>query len=266
MAETIPMNPILKAALEYEFPPYSEETGWDKVVAQNSDHSHLCPNYVTRVPPCQASCPAGEDIRGYHNLIRGVEKSDNAWEAAWRRITDKNPFPAMMGRLCPAPCQDGCNRQFVDETIGINAVEHALGDWAVEQGLTFEKPTVSTGKKVAVVGGGVAGLSCAYQLRRRGHDVVIFEGREKLGGMARYGIMGYRMPRTELDAEIQRILDLGIEVRTNTKLGKDITLDQLRKDYDAVFVGVGAQNGGFECCGRMQNAGFTFRAVTARNI
>ena len=246
MAEsTIPMNPILKAALEYEFPPYSEETGWEKVVAQG-DHSHLCPTYVTRIPPCQASCPAGEDIRGYHNLIRGVEKlgkDADRWEAAWRRITDKNPFPSMMGRLCPAPCQDGCNRQFVDETIGINAVEHALGDYAVEKGFTFEKPRVSTGKTVAVVGGGVASLSCAYQLRRRGHDVVLFEGRAKLGGMARYGIMGYRMPRQELDAEIQRIIDMGIEVRTNTKIGEDITLDELREKYDAVFMGIGAQNG-----------------------
>jgi len=240
--KTVEMNPILQAALEYEFPPYSEETGWDKIVV-NGDHSHLCPTYVKRTPPCQASCPAGEDIRGYHNLLRGVEKSDNKWEAAWRRITERNPFPAMMGRLCPAPCQTGCNRQFVDETIGINAVEHAIGDYGVEHGLAFPKPTVSTGKKVAVVGGGPAGLSCAYQLRRRGHQVVLYEGRAKLGGMARYGIMGYRMPRRELDAEIQRIIDLGIEVKTNCKLGKEVTLDQLRKQYDAVFLGVGGQSG-----------------------
>jgi len=240
--KTVEMNPILQAALEYEFPPYTEETGWDKIVV-NGDHSHLCPTYVKRTPPCQASCPAGEDIRGYHNLLRGVEKSDNKWEAAWRRITERNPFPAMMGRLCPAPCQDGCNRQFVDQTIGINAVEHAIGDYGVANGLTFDKPTISTGKKVAVVGGGPAGLSCAYQLRLRGHDVVLYEGRAKLGGMARYGIMGYRMPRRELDAEIQRIVDLGIEVKTNTKLGSDVTLDQLREQYDAVFLGLGGQNG-----------------------
>jgi len=243
MAEkTVEMNPILQSALEYEFPPYTEETGWDKIVV-NGDHSHVCPTYVKRMPPCQASCPAGEDIRGYHNLLRGVDKSDNKWEAAWRRITERNPFPAMMGRLCPAPCQSGCNRQFVDETIGINAVEHAIGDYGVANGLAFDKPTFSTGKKVAVVGGGPAGLSCAYQLRLRGHDVVLYEGRAKLGGMARYGIMGYRMPRRELDAEIQRIIDLGIEVKTNTKLGSDVTLDQLREQYDAVFLGIGGQNG-----------------------
>ncbi len=243
MAETkVDMNPILQAALEYEFPPYSRETGWEKTVSQG-DHGPLCPTYVKRTPPCQASCPAGEDIRGYHNILRGVEKFENKWEAAWRRITERNPFPAMMGRLCPAPCQDGCNRQYVDETIGINAVEHAIGEYGIKHGLKFEKPTVSTGKRIAVVGGGPAGLSCAYQLRRKGHDVTVIEAEEKLGGMARYGIANYRISREVLDAEIDRIVEMGIEVRTNTRVGRDVSLDELRAEYDAVFLAVGAWKG-----------------------
>lgn len=212
----------------------------------DADHSHKCPTYVQSTPPCQGSCPSGEDIRGYLNIVRGVEKppAGMAWqEYAWRRLTEANPLPSVMGRVCPAPCESGCNRNEVEDFVGINSVEHFLGEWAIQNKLAFPKPEKSTGKKVAVVGGGPAGLSVAYQLARKGHAVTIFDEREHLGGMMRYGIPGFRTPRDVLDAEIQRILDLGVQTRMKTRIGTDVTLDQIKAEFDAVFLGLGAQAG-----------------------
>jgi NADPH-dependent glutamate synthase beta subunit-like oxidoreductase len=212
----------------------------------DADHSHKCPTYVQSTPPCQGSCPSGEDIRGYLNIVRGIEKppAGMPWqEYAWRRLTDANPLPSVMGRVCPAPCESGCNRNEVEDYVGINSVEHFLGEWAIEHQLAFPKPQASSGKKVAVIGGGPAGLSAAYQLARKGHAVTIFDERAELGGMMRYGIPGFRTPRAVLDAEIQRILDLGVEARMNCRIGTDVTLEQLRADHDAVFFGLGAQAG-----------------------
>jgi NADPH-dependent glutamate synthase beta subunit-like oxidoreductase/Pyruvate/2-oxoacid:ferredoxin oxidoreductase delta subunit len=241
MAET---NPIHQSAMEWPYEPFSLETGLDRIVAYG-DRSGLCPTYQVRTPPCTNSCPAGEDIRGYNNVLRGIWKGEgaNPWEGAFYRLAKANPFPAVMGRVCPAPCQGGCNRQYRDETVGINSVEHAIGQYAIENNLAFRKPETSTGKKVAVVGSGPGGLSCAYQMALRGHAVTLFERDPKLGGMMRYGIMGYRVDRNVMEKEIQRILDLGVEVRTNTKIGVDISLEQLRSGYDAVFLAVGAQKG-----------------------
>jgi NADPH-dependent glutamate synthase beta subunit-like oxidoreductase/Pyruvate/2-oxoacid:ferredoxin oxidoreductase delta subunit len=212
----------------------------------NADHSHKCPTYIQSTPPCQGSCPSGEDIRGYLNIVRGMEKppAGMSWqEYAWRRLTEANPFPSIMGRVCPAPCETGCNRNEVEDHVGINSVEHYLGEWAIANGLKYKAPERRTGKKVAVIGGGPAGLSCAYQLALKGHDVTIFDEREHLGGMMRYGIPGFRTPREVLDAEIQRILDLGVEVRLGCRVGTDITLDELRLNFDALFLGMGAQAG-----------------------
>jgi NADPH-dependent glutamate synthase beta subunit-like oxidoreductase len=212
----------------------------------DADHSHKCPTYIQSTPPCQGSCPSGEDIRGYLNIVRGVEKPPAGvpWqEYAWRRLTEANPLPSVMGRVCPAPCESGCNRNQVEDFVGINSVEHFLGEWAIEHKLAFPKAETKTGKKVAVIGGGPAGLSVAYQLARKGHDVTIFDERAELGGMMRYGIPGFRTPRTVLDAEIQRILDLGVQTRMNTRIGTDVTLDQIKADFDAVFLGLGAQSG-----------------------
>ena len=143
----------------------------------DADHSHKCPTYVHRTPPCQGSCPAGEDIRGWLQVVRGLEKPPEgmSWqEYAFRRATDANPFPSQMGRVCPAPCEDGCNRNEVEDFVGINAVEQFIGDTAIAEGYAFEPPAPETGKRVAIVGGGPAGMTAAYQLRRRGHRCTIY--------------------------------------------------------------------------------------------
>jgi NADPH-dependent glutamate synthase beta subunit-like oxidoreductase/Pyruvate/2-oxoacid:ferredoxin oxidoreductase delta subunit len=212
-----------------------------------ADTSHKCPTYVQRTPPCQGSCPAGEDIRGWLQIVRGIEKPPEgmSWqEYAFRRSTNANPFPAQMGRVCPAPCQDGCNRNEVEDFVHINAVEQYIGDYANEHGFRFECPEQVSSKKVAIIGGGPAGMAAAYQLRRKGYGSVIFDDHEELGGMLRYGIPGYRVPRDNLAKEIQRILDMGsIEVRTNTRVGKDITIEELEKGFDAVLWTIGCQVG-----------------------
>ena len=211
-----------------------------------ADASHKCPTYVHRTPPCQGSCPSGEDIRGWLNIARGIEKApgDTPWqEYAFSRVTEANPFPAIMGRVCPAPCEDGCNRNEVEDHVGINAVEQFIGDYALENRLKLHQAGKDTGKKVAIVGSGVAGLACAYHLRRMGHACTIIEAHEKLGGMMRYGIPGYRVPDEVLDGEIQRILDLDVEVRTNMRVGADVSLEELQQEFDAVFIGLGAQSG-----------------------
>ncbi len=211
-----------------------------------ADTSHKCPTYIHRTPPCQGSCPAGEDIRGWLNIVRGIEKppGDMHWqEYAFMRVVEANPFPAIMGRVCPAPCEDGCNRNEVEDHVGINSVEQFIGDYALEHNLKLHPAGEDTGKKVALIGSGVASLACAYQLRRMGHACTVIEAHEELGGMMRYGIPGYRIPREVLDSEIQRILDLGVEIRNNTKVGVDISLNELKEEFDAVFIGLGAQSG-----------------------
>jgi NADPH-dependent glutamate synthase beta subunit-like oxidoreductase len=216
------------------------------------DTSYRCPTYVQATPPCQGNCPAGEDIRSWLNIVRGIEKpplgADGKpampWqEYAWRRLTECNPFPAIMGRCCPAPCQDGCNRAKVEDYVGINAVEHFLGNYAIEKGLGFAKPEQETGKRIAIVGGGVGGLACAYQLRKKGHACVIFEAYSKLGGMMAFGLPTYRTDHAMVDIEVKRIIDMGVEVRLNTRVGKDVSFEDLKRDFDAIFVAIGAQLG-----------------------
>ena len=159
-------------------------------------------------------------------------------------MVEANPFPSVMGRVCPAPCEDGCNRNEVDDFVGINAVEQYVGDWAIENKIALPAAPALTGKRVAVVGGGPAGLAAAHFLRNKGHAVTIFEAHDKLGGMMRFGIPGYRTPREKLDAEIDRILALGgVEVRCGVKVGRDISIDDLERDFDAIFWAIGAQRG-----------------------
>ena len=211
-----------------------------------ADETDKCPTYVHKTPPCQASCPSGEDIRGWLNIVRGIEKPPKGVtmpEYAFRRSTDANPFPSVMGRVCPAPCQTGCNRNAVEDFVGINAVEQYIGDTALKNKFAFQAAEQSTGKKVAVIGGGPAGLAAAYQLRRKGHGVTVFEKYPELGGMMRYGIPGYRMPRDVLDGEINRIVAMGVEVKTHTRVGADVKLEELEKQFDAVVFAIGAQSG-----------------------
>ncbi len=218
---------------------------WQKAIF-DADHSHKCPTYIQSTPPCQGSCPSGEDIRSYLNIVRGIEKPPAGvkWqEYAFARLTEANPFPSVMGRVCPAPCESGCNRNQVEDFVGINSVEHFLGDYAIQNNLTFTKPEHQSGRSVAVIGGGPAGLSAAYQLALRGHAVTVFDERAELGGMMRYGIPGFRTPRDVLDAEIGRILDLGVTTRMNCRIGTDISMAQIRDEFDAVFMGLGAQAG-----------------------
>jgi len=210
-----------------------------------ADESDKCPTYVHKTPPCQASCPSGEDIRGWLNIVRGIEKApkDVKWqEYAFRRSTDANPFPSMMGRVCPAPCQTGCNRNAVEDYVGINAVEQFIGDYALANNLKFQ-PGADTGKKVAIIGGGPAGLAAAYQLRRKGHAVTLFDDHDELGGMAKYGVPGYRLPRESLNGEINRIVEMGVTVRLKTRVGVDVTLADLEKSHDAVLFAIGCKNG-----------------------
>ena len=222
---------------------------WDleeKIFQQ--DTSYKCPTYVHKTPPCQGSCPSGHEIRGWLAIARGMDKppsEDMPWqEYAFNRMLEANPFPATMGRVCPAPCEDGCNRNKVDDFVGINALEQYVGDWANDNDVSIiGKLETETGKNVAVIGGGPAGLTAAMFLRRQGHGVTIFESHAELGGMMRYGIPGYRTPRQMLNIEIGRIINMGVELCMSTKVGEDISLDEIDEQFDAVFWGIGAQNG-----------------------
>ena len=213
----------------------------------NEDKTYKCPTYVHRTPPCQGSCPSGEDIRGWLDIVRGIEtppEGVSMQEYAFRRSTDANPFPSMMGRVCPAPCQDGCNRNSVEDFVGINSVEQYIGDTAFKEGFKFDNSAEMTGKKVAIIGGGPAGMAAAYQLRRKGIASTIFDDHAELGGMMRYGIPGYRTPRDFLDNECQRILDMGnIETRMNTRVGRDVSLEDVEKEHDAVLWALGCWTG-----------------------
>ncbi len=221
-------------------------TPWDEEVMLSGESSK-CPTYVHKAPPCQTSCPSGHDIRGWLGIARGMEKplvDGMAWqEFAFQRMVEANPFPSVMGRVCPAPCETGCNRVAVDDFVGINSVEQYVGDWAIDKDISLDKPGAATGKSVAIIGGGPAGLSAAFFLRKKGHAVTIFEAQDDLGGMMRFGIPGYRTPRDMLSKEIERITDMGVETRLNTRIGKDITTDQLENDYDAILWTIGAQVG-----------------------
>jgi NADPH-dependent glutamate synthase beta subunit-like oxidoreductase len=192
------------------------------------------PVYVDRLPPCNHACPAGENIQGW---LAHAESGD--YEAAWRVLTQDNPLPAVMGRVCYHPCETACNRGQVDAAVGINSVERFLGDRALARGWRFERPSVHTGKRVLIVGAGPSGLSAAYHLRRMGHQVSIHEAGPLAGGMMRFGIPKYRLPRDVLDAEIQRIVDLGVELRLNSRVD-NILHTMWGGEFDAAFLAVGA--------------------------
>jgi len=188
------------------------------------------------MPPCNNACPAGEDVQGW--LYEG--ESGN-YEQAWRNLVRDNPFPAVMGRICYHPCQSACNRADVDEAVGINSVERFLGDQAIDKGWQFVPPTVKSGRRILVVGSGPSGLSAAYHLAMKGHEVVIRESAAEPGGMMRYGIPAYRLPREILDAEISRLVNLGVRIECNTKVENPESA--LESGFDAVFLAIGAHLG-----------------------
>ncbi len=194
------------------------------------------PVYVRRTPPCSHACPAGEDIQAW---LAEAEDGGAGYEKAWRTLVADNPLPAVMGRVCYHPCETACNRAQLDEAVGINSVERFLGDEAIRAGWAFAPPPAATGKRVLVIGAGPSGLSVAYQLARRGHHVTIREQAPKPGGMMRYGIPAYRLPRDVLDAEIERILALGVELRCGERVD-DLATAMREGAYDATFLAVGA--------------------------
>jgi NADPH-dependent glutamate synthase beta subunit-like oxidoreductase len=193
--------------------------------------------YVDRMPPCNDACPAGENVQLW--LYDG-EEGGAGYERAWRTIMQDNPFPAVMGRVCYHPCETACNRGQLDEAVGINSVERFVGDEALRRGWRVEVEVPSTRRHVLVVGAGPSGLSAAYHLARLGHTVTIKEAGPMAGGMMRFGIPRYRLPREVLDAEVQRILDLGVTLELDAKV---TDLMALKEEYDAVFLAVGAQLG-----------------------
>ncbi|HSF21972.1 MAG TPA: NAD(P)-binding protein [Burkholderiales bacterium] len=195
------------------------------------------PLYVDRLPPCNNACPAGENIQGW---LYPAESGD--YETAWRVLTQDNPLPAVMGRVCYHPCEDACNRAQLDSPVGINSVERFLGDEAIRRGWRFAPPASESGKRVLIVGAGPSGLSAAYHLRRLGHRVAIHEAGPVAGGMMRFGIPKYRLPRDVLEAEVRRILDMGVELALNARV--DNILSTLRTgEFDAAFLAVGAHIG-----------------------
>lgn len=194
----------------------------------------LRPEYVDRLPPCNHACPAGEDIQGW---LAHAEAGN--YEAAWRALTENNPLPAVMGRVCYHPCESACNRAAIDSAVGINSVERFLGDLAIKNGWSFEAVAPASGKTVLVVGAGPSGLSAAYHLARLGHSVIIKEAGPLPGGMMRFGIPKYRLPREVLDAEVKRISDLGVAIEYNTRVS-NIADAMKRGGFDAVFLAVGA--------------------------
>jgi NADPH-dependent glutamate synthase beta subunit-like oxidoreductase len=194
------------------------------------------PRYVHRLAPCNGGCPAGEDIQQW---LYEAESGGQGYETAWLELVRANPFPAVMGRICFHPCETACNRAQLDEAVGINSVERFLGDEAIRCGWALPLPAPPTGRRVLVVGAGPSGLSAAYHLALAGHHVTIREAAEKPGGMMRYGIPAYRLPRETLDAEIERILALGVELRCSEPVG-ELEAELADGRFDAAFLAVGA--------------------------
>jgi dissimilatory sulfite reductase flavoprotein subunit len=208
----------------------------------------LRPAPTGKTAPCQRNCPCGTSVRDWIAPIAQRESTglstEAAYELSWQRIVENNPFPATMGRICPHPCEDQCSRVDKDGAVAVSALERFLGDWALERGLSLPRHNYQPHEEsVGVVGAGPAGLSYAYQMARRGYQVSVYDWHPHAGGMLRYGVPEYRLPRKVLDAEIARITDLGVELTTGTRIGQDLPLTEIRRRHDILFLGLGAQQG-----------------------
>jgi len=195
---------------------------------------HQQPIFVDSIPPCNHACPAGENIQGWLDKAQAGE-----FEAAWKILVRDNPMPSIHGRVCYHPCESSCNRQHVDDAVSIHAVERFLGDLALEQGWLPDIEFAASGKKILVVGAGPSGLSAAWHLALLGHEVEIREAGPMAGGMMRFGIPAYRMPRNVLDAEVARIEQLGVKIKLNCKV-EHILETKEKEKFDAVFMAIGA--------------------------
>ena len=203
---------------------------WNKTGAWRAQR----PFYEDKTPPCSAACPAGNDIVAF---IQKITQGD--FEGAWNLIKEENPFPRICGRVCFHPCESKCNRGDYDEPIAIHALERFVSDVASNLNKKIEKVPGVKKEKIAIIGSGPAGMSCAYHLAKLHYDVTVFESSSSAGGMLRSGIPSYRLPKNVLDREISNIEALGVEIRTGILFGEDLKLDGL-KDYQAIFIATGA--------------------------
>ena len=195
------------------------------------------PRYQNKWPPCSQVCPASEDIQSWLALA-----AQQQWQAAWHKLTERNPFPATMGRICYHSCESACNRKHLDSAVNIHAMERYLGDMAIEKGWQHKSSCdQSKTQRIAIIGAGPAGLSCAFQLALNGYSVTIFDAQEEPGGTLYSSIPDYRLPKSVLASEIDAILAVGIELRLNYRVGKDISESDLRDQFDIVFVAIGVQ-------------------------
>ncbi len=210
--------------------------------------SSLRPQFIEKLPPCICNCPNHNQIRSILMTVSKTEDLgrtyDQSLEEAWHIFLETTPFPSVMGRVCPHPCETECNRIALEGGLAINSLERFIGDFGLKKGLVPKKLTdTKRPERIAIIGSGPAGMSCAYQLARRGYGVTVFEAFPKAGGMLRYGIPDYRLPQDILQAELNRILAMGVELKCNTVVGKDVSYESLQKDYKAIFVGIGAHQG-----------------------
>ena len=195
---------------------------------------HQQPIFVDSIPPCNHACPAGENIQGWLDKAQAGE-----FEAAWKILVRDNPMPSIHGRVCYHPCESSCNRQHVDDAVSIHAVERFLGDLALEKGWLPEVNAAPSGRKILIVGAGPSGLSAAWHLALLGHEVEIREAGPMAGGMMRFGIPAYRLPRDVLDEEVARIENIGVKISLNSKV-EDILKTKEQENFDAVFMAIGA--------------------------
>ena len=209
--------------------------GGTSIVYRTGDWREFRPTLISRIAPCREACPAGVNIQDFL-----WESRYEQFEQAWRILTEENPFPSICGRVCGHPCEGACNRKDFDAPLSIHAVERFIGDYGLERGLAARIPVPDLKKKIAVVGSGPAGLSCAYHLRRLGYRVTVFERTSRCGGMLRWGIPEYRLPQVILDNEIEKLQKMDIQIEMESSVPEDFLREGLR-EYAAIFLALGSQ-------------------------